>query len=314
MNALLLVATAGSVFWVFFDSWGDVRNPDVSDRLVGAGLFAFSALLILGAHEMGHWAMAKAHGVETSLPYFIPLPVPFGFGTLGAVIRLRGRVPTKNALVDIGAAGPLAGLLVAVPLLVVGLRLSPVVDLPPSLAGATHFPPPTSLLSLAAELGRAARAWFDGASSTDDVAQPAAVLFGDNLLTLALQRLLLGPLGEGRDVSAHPVFLAAWFGLLVTMLNLMPVGQLDGGHLVHAWFGPHAVKVGHWVASALIVLAVCCSASWLVWFVMVTKVVGFEHPPVADESVPLSLGRKVTCAVCFVLTVLVFMPLPLGLL
>lgn len=308
LNLALLVATAVSVFGVFWLGWGGgVNSRDVDDQLFGAGYFTVSVLLILGAHEMGHWAMAKAHHVETSWPYFIP--IPFGFGTLGAVIRLRGRVPTKNALVDIGAAGPLAGLAIALPLLLVGLRLSPT---GPSPVSADTFPSRMSLWALAMQVGDAARAYVDGTAVVAEASQGYTV-FGDSLLSVLLKRVAVAPLPSGYDFYEHPVYVAAWFGLLVTMLNLLPAGQLDGGHLVHAWFGPRAVDIGHTVASALLVLALFFSLSWLVWFFLITRVVGFEHPPVIDETVPLSRGRKLTCVVCFVATAVVFMPVPMGL-
>lgn len=308
LNLALLLATAVSVFFVFLWLWhGGVESEALDDQLWGTGFFTVSVLLILGSHEMGHWAMAKAHGVETSFPFFIPFPL--GFGTLGAVIRLRGRVPNKNALVDIGAAGPLAGLAVALPLLVVGFMLSPVSPnpLPPDT-----FPSQMSLWSAAGALGDWARSVVDHTPPTEDTTLHGT-LFGDNLVMLLAQRGLVGPVPHGFDVNAHPVLLAAWFGMLITMLNLMPAGQLDGGHLVHAWFGPKSVQIGHTVASALLVLALFFSYSWLIWFFLITRVFGFEHPPTTDEVQPLSVGRKITCITCWVLTVLVFMPVPLGL-
>lgn len=300
----LLVATAASVFAVFLFAWGGGVAGGLDDRLWGSALFTFSVLLILGAHEMGHYLMARAHGVEATLPYFIP--VPLGFGTLGAVIRLKGRVPTRNALVDIGAAGPLAGLLIAVPLLVVGLSLSQPVDVG---EGYGRFPPHTSLWSLAEYAGQWARHEWRG--GPPPVEPPEGIVFGDNLLGLFLLRLVHGPLPVGKDLVAHPVLVAGWFGLLVTMLNLLPVGQLDGGHLTYAFFGDKAVRIGRVVAGALLPLALFGSASWLVWFFLVTRVVGFGHPPVVDEAPPLSTGRKVVCLVSFALTVLTFMPVPI---
>ena len=116
----LFLATCATTCFAYFNQLDD-RLP-VKDRLSDSVLFSFCVLLILGSHEMGHYLMARRHGVDSSLPYFIPFP--FGFGTMGAVIRIRARIPTRDALVDIGAAGPLAGLLVAVPLLVAGTVLS----------------------------------------------------------------------------------------------------------------------------------------------------------------------------------------------
>lgn len=303
-HVLLLLVTAASVFTTYLFAWGGGVEGDLSDRVQGSALFTLSVLLILGAHEMGHYLMARAHGVDATLPYFIP--VPLGFGTLGAVIRLKGRVPTKNALVDIGAAGPLAGLLIAVPVLVVGVMLSQPIDVPP---GFSHFPPNTSLWHFAEQLGQWARhEWRGGPPVPED---GDGLVFGDSLLGLLLVRLVHGVLPEGKDLAAHPVLVAGWFGTLVTMLNLLPVGQLDGGHLTHAWFGEHAVKLGRVVAGVLLPLALFGSASWLVWFFLVTRVVGFGHPPVTQPEAPLSTGRKVVCVVCFIATVLTFMPVPL---
>ncbi len=148
----------------------------------------------------------------------------------------------------------------------------------------------------------AARASLAAADVVVSVGRPDAV---------GLVRLIHGALPPGKDLAAHPVLVAGWFGTLVTMLNLLPVGQLDGGHLTHAWFGEGAVKVGRVVAGALLPLALFGSVSWLVWFFLVTRVVGFGHPPVVVTEEPLSRGRKWVCAVCFIATALTFMPVPL---
>lgn len=309
LNLLLLLLTAASTFFVFLTAWGGGVEGGRDDRLWGSAYFTVSVLLILGAHEMGHYLMARAHRVDATLPYFIP--VPFGFGTMGAVIRLRGKVPTKNALVDIGAAGPLAGLLIAIPLLVVGTMLSHPVEFPQAGAAAgSGFFPETSLWHFAEELGR----WLK--SVVYDVPQAPApevtsIRFGDNLLGLVLVKLLWGSLPAGTDLAAHPVLLAGWFGMLVTMLNLMPVGQLDGGHLTHAWFGVKAERYGEHVAAVALVLALFCSYTWLGWFFLVTRIVGFKHPPPVDEAEPLSRGRKVVIVITWVMTALTFMPVPL---
>lgn len=306
LHVALFVATALSTFFVFLVAWGGGVAGSLEDRVWGSLFFAGSVLAILLAHELGHYVMARAHGVEASWPYFIP--VPLGFGTLGAVIQLRGRVPNRNALVDIGAAGPLAGLLVAVPLLVVGIAQS--APLAVQTTPSPTLAPATSLLNLAALFGQWARAQVYG---TPPPVLPQLEVFGDNLLTVGLARLLHGPLAPGQELIAHPVFIAAWFGLLMTMLNLLPVGQLDGGHLTRAWFGEGAVAIGRRVAEASLVLALFCSISWLVWFVLVTRVVGLGHPPVVDEVTPLTRGRKVTVVVTWVATALTFMPVPISL-
>jgi membrane-associated protease RseP (regulator of RpoE activity) len=300
----LLVATAITTTVVFYVGWsGEAQGPV---RWMDALLFSVPALLILGAHEMGHFLMARAHGVETSWPYF--LPAPFAFGTLGAVIRLRGTIPSRNALLDIGAAGPLAGLLVALPMLVVGVLASH-----PVVAAPAPFPPTSSLLMLGADAGHALRHWLDGTVAPESAAA-GATYFGDNLLTWVVTRLAWGKLPAGVDLDAHPVFIAAWFGLLVTMLNLLPVGQLDGGHVLRALLGPRAERGGPHVASALLILALLCSASWLVWFFIVTRLVGFGHPAPIDDQTPLSRGRRVVAVVAWVATVLCFMPVPVDVL
>jgi membrane-associated protease RseP (regulator of RpoE activity) len=295
----LFLATAASTTAAFYASFS-AAAPGV-ERLIDSLTFSLPALLILGSHEMGHYLMARAHGVDVSLPYFIP--APFSFGTLGAVIRLKGRLPSRDALLDVGAGGPLAGLAVALPLLVTGVMLSHPVPAP-----APPFPPSFSLLHLGAELGHALRRWLDGTE-----APPLAIgatYFGDNLLTLGLTRLIWGRLPEGMDLDAHPVFIAAWFGLLVTMLNLVPVGQLDGGHVLRAALGERAARWGPHVASLALICALFFSASWLVWFFLMTKVVGFEHPPPIDDETPLSPGRRAFVYATWALTVACFIPVP----
>ncbi len=261
-----------------------------------AAVFAATTLSILGAHEMGHYLMARRHGVQSSLPYFIPVPI--GFGTFGAVIRIRGRIPTRDALVDIGAAGPLAGLAVAIPVLIWGLAHATTLDVS---SPAWSFPGDMSLVSVL----RGAVRWV----TTQEAPQVGErVEFGDNLLSFALARLLVGK----REILATPVILGAWFGMLVTMLNLMPIGQLDGGHLTHAWFGPRAIALGKVIAALMAFLALFYSVGWVLWLVITTRVVGFRHPEVAVPDLPLSPSRKVVCAVCFVFFALTLMPVPMA--
>lgn len=270
------------------------RGQPTVEELTNAALFSFCVILILGAHEMGHFLMARHHGVDSSPPYFIPIPLPLG--TMGAVIRLRGQIPNRNALVDIGAAGPLAGLLVAIPLLVVGIMLCPVVEAPTGI-------PPMFLgdMSLGAGVPKLLAA-FRG----EDLG--GASYYGHNLLSWCLQELIVGPLPPNKDLLMHPVYLAAWFGLVVTMLNLMPIGQLDGGHLTHAWFGDSAITVGKAMSVVLVGLIVFFSFTWILWFLLTMKLIGYRHPEVVTPGEPLSIGRKVVCAVCFAFFALTLMP------
>jgi membrane-associated protease RseP (regulator of RpoE activity) len=296
LHAVLFLATAVTTFGAFLLQFTSGLEP-LADRLVASGLFSFCAMLILGAHEMGHYLMARHHHVDSSLPYFIPLPL--GFGTMGAVIRLKGQIPNRNALVDIGAAGPLAGLLIAIPLLIVGIQLCRIGDAP---AMPPLFPGAYSLWALVPRLIGLLR------HGSDPVTGPAAEFFGNNLLTWGAQQWLIGPLPPGKDLFIHPVFLAAWFGMVVTMLNLMPIGQLDAGHLTFAWFGPRAILIGKVMSAVLVVLIVFFSATWILWFLLTWKVVGYNHPEVTLPDEPLSVGRKVVCAVCFVFFALTLMP------
>lgn len=296
VHLLLYVATWASTTLTFAFGWTSADRP-IDERLGHGLLFGAGVMAIMTAHEAGHWFFARRHGVESSLPYFIPLPL--GFGTMGAVIRLRGRIPHRDALVDIGASGPLWGLAVALPLLCVGYALSTVAVLPDGVL-PDRLPSPTSLLGLVDAFRR--------------VEGPAALVqvFGDNLLTLGVQRLVIGPLAPNQDVYAHPVLIAAWFGLLVTMLNLAPVGQLDGGHVAHALFGERARRLGTLVVVVLLGAAFVFSASWAVWALVVGRFVGVGHPEVAAPEQPLSPRRRAVAWVTLAFAVLTFMPMPLG--
>ncbi len=313
----LTVLTTFSAYLVQFSSAAaaakSMAELPVSVRLHPGSLleslaFSLALVAILGSHEMGHYLLAKRHGVDTSLPYFIPIPL-FGFGTMGAVIRIRSRIPDRNALVDIGAAGPIAGLCVALPVLVAGILLSrvgPAPILPPDA-----FPSDNSLIAAFRAGFEALAAWLSGVKRADSTASGSVLLFGNNLLTLGLQRVLVGPLSPGQDLIAHPLFLAGWFGLLVTMLNLVPLGQLDGGHLAHAVLGKHAPTLGKAMAVGMGFLTLFVSASWLLWLLVTSSLVGFNHPPVVEEGAPLTRGRKWICAICAVALVLCIIPTPL---
>jgi membrane-associated protease RseP (regulator of RpoE activity) len=207
-----------------------------------------------------------------SLPYFIPVPPPFLFGTLGAVIRMRSSARDRNALFDIAAAGPLAGLVIAVPALYLGVRWSVVAPVVPGV-------------------------W---------------VSFGDSALTYLLVSFTFGAIPEGMKLYTHPVFDAAWVGLLVTALNLMPVGQLDGGRIAYALFGHRHRMVGIATFVALLALgAVTWSLNWVVWGLFVLIFVGFHHGPPLDDLTPLTRGRRLLGLVCLALLVLLIPPVPL---
>jgi membrane-associated protease RseP (regulator of RpoE activity) len=299
VNALLFLATVVSVF-----AAGATHAPedgalstfgDFVRALLTGWTFAVPLLLILLFHEFGHYIAARIHRVDASLPYFLPLPILSPFGTMGAVIAMRGRIRSRNALLDIGASGPLAGLVVAIPVLVVGLSLSTVG--PPG----DHY-----------------------------------VQEGQSLLYLLLKRVVLGPIPEGQDVQLHPTALAGWAGLLVTMLNLLPWGQLDGGHVAYALFGPRQHGFARLFRASLVpmflynaarfllpaferhahgtelAIAVSNSMFWLMWFIalgVISRISGgARHPP--TEPGELSPARRIVAAVTLAFFVLLFMPTP----
>ncbi len=250
------------------------RNFDWSLSWLASGApFAVTLLAILGTHEFGHYFTARHYKASVSLPYFIPAPPPFLFGTLGAIIRMRSPARDRNSLFDIAAAGPLSGLAVALPAILVGLAWSRLAPIPPG----EHLS------------------------------------FGDSLMMRLLVRLEFGAVPPGWDVFIHPVALAGWVGLFVTALNLFPVGQLDGGRIAYALFGDRHRLVGRLTFVALIVMAAATSsANWLVWAALIFFLVGFHHSPPIDDVTPLSAGRRLVGILCLVLLVLLIPPIPLS--
>lgn len=283
------------------------RSPAVNAALLAAtvatttllvgGAFSFALVAILLTHEMGHWLYARRYGVDATLPYFIP--VPFGVGTLGAVIRMRGAIPSRRAALDIGAAGPLAGFAVAVPLLLWGLAHSDVVNV-----AALAEPGPSSPAAIVWRLMKGLPAF---------PLEPAnQLILGDSLLMWGAQALVLGPLAPEQQVLIHPVGFAAWVGLLVTALNLVPAGQLDGGHVLYALLGGHrARRAARLVSWALLAAGLLLSFSWLVWWALSRFLVGLGHPPALDQA-PLGPGRRAVAWLSLVVFVLTFVPVPVS--
>jgi len=278
VNVALLAATAATT--AFF----------------GGAAFSAALIAILLTHEMGHWLYARRYGVDATLPYFIP--IPFGVGTLGAVIRMRGALPSRRAALDIGAAGPLAGFAVAVPLLVWGLAHSEVQVIAHAAVSSASSP--------------AVAVWRMMQGLQAFPVEAAEPLFGDSLLLLGAQRLVLGPLGPGEQVLIHPVGFAAWVGLLVTALNLVPAGQLDGGHVLYALLGGRRARAAaRLVSHGLLLAGLFLSWSWLVWWVLSRFVVGLGHPPALVEE-PLDARRRVVAWLSLVIFVLTFVPVPVS--
>ena len=214
-----------TVVAVFVTGFVNEPGPPSWTKLAHAAQFTGALLGILVAHELGHYVAARIHGVDASLPYFIPLPVLSPFGTMGAVIRMRGVIPTRRALLDIGASGPLAGLAVAIPLYAYGIAHSRVV--------------PTE-------------------------ATEGGLMLGESLLTRLLEHLAAPPVPEGMTLYLSPVGFAAWGGLLLTMLNLLPVSQLDGGHVAYALFGPRQNDYARLVHRGLLAFFLVSVTAYLV--------------------------------------------------
>ena len=292
LHVVLFVVTCATTY--IAGALGDTWNHS-------AGI-AFSGTLmsILLCHEMGHYVVARRHGIDASLPYFIPLPPMISLGTMGAVIRMRQPITNRNQLIDVGAAGPLAGLIVALPLLVLGLNLSPV----------------------------------------GPVEADSALIEGNSLAYIGLKYAVFGqylPGPDGIDVQLHPIAWAAWVGFLITMINLIPIGQLDGGHIACAFFGDKHERLSGWLhrimlvvgAGVVSVLAADARVAgmewwpaikygfwsglpWFVWSAMLLVLRrmsgGVYHPPVSGEA--LTPGRRILVVVMLLVFVLIFTPIP----
>ena len=239
--------------------------------------YSATILAILGCHEMGHYLACRYYRVDASLPFFLPLPPDFFLtGTLGAFIRIRQRIPSKVALFDIGIAGPIAGFVIAVPALFVGLSLSVVERVPETFVG------------------------FE---------------LGEPLLFRAAAWLIWGDVAEGMSINMHPMAFASWFGLLATALNLFPIGQLDGGHIAYAVLGRRSTVITL-VMLCVAVTLTYFSLSWMVWTILMLLmllVVGPHHPPTLDDEIRLGSGRLLLALAGLVIWIICFTPAPIEL-
>jgi membrane-associated protease RseP (regulator of RpoE activity) len=289
----LFALTLLSMFWVGAQ-WAGVDVMSEGLRALWSGYpFALPLMAILLAHELGHYFAARIHRVDASPPYFIPMPFTL-IGTFGAVIRMRESIGRRDALFDIGAAGPLSGLVIAIPVLIYGIAQSPIERLDPTASYLVE---------------------------------------GRSLLYVALLAWLKGPIAEGYDVMLTPTALAGWAGLLVTMMNLVPVGQLDGGHVAYALFGWKQNVYSRRIRAALLAVAIAvglisavrtqlqgapldevaaalvAGSHWFVWWIVLTLMARMskgEHPPV--EAGELSPTRRKLAWFTLLMFVLLFMP------
>ena len=273
---------------------GDLHSTELlwNPEFLVLGLpFSGTLLLILGIHEMGHYLTSRRWKVRATLPFFIPFPSLIG--TLGAVIKIRSRIPNRRALMDIGASGPLAGFVVALLALIVGLHLSEIVPVSTFAQGG--------------------------------------ISLGNSILGGWLTNQIIGDLPDGFAIYDHPVFVAGWLGLFVTALNLMPVGQFDGGHIVYAFGGAriHALVS----KAALVVLAGLWALGppydwlyvqdgvstwldsrwpgWLIW-ILIALALGRRHSPTGDPDLVLDPSRKLLGTLSFIIFLLCFVPRPIS--
>ena len=237
--------------------------------------YSATVLAILGCHEMGHYLACRYYRVDVSLPFFLPAPPPVLSGTLGAFIRIRERIPSKIALFDIGLSGPIAGFVVAVPTLFIGLAMSAIERVPEDFQG---------------------------------------VELGEPLLFRIASWMVWGNVPVGMSINMHPMAFASWFGLLATALNLFPMGQLDGGHVTYALFGRRSSLVTIGTVLAAIGLSFV-SFSWIVWtalMVLMVVVMGPHHPATLDDETPLDRPRIILAGFGLLMLILCFTPAPIS--
>jgi len=268
LHLVLFLATI--VTTIFAGSLMAGGSPITSFSDWGKGIsFSFALMMILGCHESGHYFYARKHKVEATLPYFIPAPT--FVGTFGAFIKIKSPIQKRLALLEIGASGPIAGFLVAIPALIWGMAHSTIIDM----------------------------------------GKDAIVLkLGDSILMKILTWAMFPGLGTGQDILLHPVAFAGWIGLLVTMLNLLPIGQLDGGHIAYAMLGNKFDRVAQISWLALIPMSLF-SLNWLVWgllilFLMKTT----KHPPIQHIDAPITTREKWIGAASLAIFILCFIPAP----
>jgi membrane-associated protease RseP (regulator of RpoE activity) len=256
-------------------------HPLLAIAALRSGLsFSIPLMMILFAHEMGHYLTSRYHNVDASLPYFIPAPPSiFIIGTFGAFIRMREPARTRRVMFDIGAAGPWAGVMLAIPAVIIGLYLSDVTPLDKSAGGLE---------------------------------------LGNSLLFLGLSHLVLGVDPSTVNVNLSPIAFAGWLGLFVTTLNLLPVGQLDGGHVIYALFPRRhrTISVLFVISCVLMVLVPLALGynlwwGWLLWAVLVLAL-GLGHPSTIDRDTPLNPRRAFAAWATVALFIVTFSPVPLA--
>jgi len=268
-----------------------MRDPLASwaDFWIG-GRYAFALLAILFTHEMGHYLYARYYKIDVTLPYFIPFYIPFAFhpGTLGAFIRLRAPIPNKKALFDVGIAGPLAGFVMSIAFLVIGFN---------------NVPPEEQMWQYISTLHPL------------DYDNTITLTLGGNLLYDFIANAMGKSYPPMYEMYHFPYIFAGWFGLLVTAINLMPIGQLDGGHITYAMFGPNAGRIALLAFGGLILLNIYLisqfsSFGYVLWTILILVFIRFKHPPTLDDDISIGPGRRALGILSYAIFVVCFSPLP----
>lgn len=247
----------------------------LSTALVGGWAYSGSLILILLFHEMGHYFAARYYGVPATLPYFIPFPLAI-FGTFGAVIKMQGIIPNRRALFDIGIMGPAMGLIVALPATVIGIAMSKIVQVDQLPSGTMGL--------------------------------------GDSILFSLIAEWIHGPLPKGHDLLLHPIGFAGWAGLFVTAINLLPMGQLDGGHIIYALFQQKSVLLYRLVFFSLAAFTVIArQPQWIFFLALTYFLIRLKHPPTMDEEVPIGPRRFAFGIAAMLFFAITFPPNPIKL-
>ena len=262
--------------------------------------FALSLMVILTGHELGHYFAGRHYKVPVSLPFFIPVPFP-PLGTMGAFIMMKGRAINRRQMLTVGAAGPLVGFVLALPILALGLSMSKIIPMAPPAPNSGFFMEGNSLLYLLFKyltFGQILPGTGNPATAAAALGEEVAALFGTF------------PFGHGFDVSIHPVALAGWAGLLVTAFNLLPVGQLDGGHVLYSLVGQRAGRLTLPIIGMLVLMGLILWPGWFLWAALLFFF-GQSHPDPLDDVTRLDTPRKIIAVVVLLIFVLTFTPMPI---
>lgn len=284
----LFIATVFTTFFAGYLQGG---------TLLSGFSFSLSLLFILGSHEMGHYYYGKKYGILITPPYFIPVPPPFIAGTMGAFIRIKSQITSKKALFDIGVAGPIFGIIAAIPVLIIGIKMSQIIPV-------------------------------------QDIGEGEVIRLGDSLIFSIFVNMIHGTIEEGYDIFLHPAAFAGWIGLFVTALNLIPSGQLDGGHLVYSLFNKKIHSAVSQISILIIIILGVGTepvynlinsfgvnfdlpesllfsgwAGWIIWAFLLVFM-GTKHPPTIYEENDIGIKRKIIALITLLIFIGSFMPMP----